>query len=33
MTKFLEDLDKELDNRFAHQDEMLGNMSRFVGKF
>ena len=33
MKKFLGDLDTELDNRFKHQDEMLSNMSRFVGKF
>ena len=29
----MEDLEKELVNRFDHQNEMLGNMSRFVGKF
>ena len=29
----MDDLEVNLDNRFKHQDEMLGNMSRFVGKF
>ena len=30
---FLTDLETELDNRFAHQDSLLGNMSTLVGKF
>lgn len=30
---FLTDLERELTNRFEHQDNMLNNMSRFVGKF
>lgn len=32
-SKFMDDLDKEMDNRFGHQEETLNNMSRFVGKF
>ena len=31
--KFMEDLEKEMENRFEHQNHMLENMSRFVGKF
>jgi hypothetical protein len=31
--KFMDDLEKEMDNRFAHQNHMLDNMSKFVGKF
>ena len=31
--QFLGDLDTELDNRFKHQDAILGNMSTLVGKF
>ena len=31
--KFMDDLEKEMDNRFTHQNHMLDNMSRFVGKF
>jgi len=31
--KFIGDMEKELDNRFEHQDKMLDNMMRFVGKF
>ena len=31
--KFMEDLEKELENRFEHQNNVLNNMSRFVGKF
>jgi hypothetical protein len=29
----MDDLDKEMDNRFNHQNNILDNMSRFVGKF
>lgn len=29
----MEDLEKEMDNRFEHQNKILDNMSRFVGKF
>lgn len=32
-TKFMADLEKEMDNRFDHQNKILDNMSRFVGKF
>ena len=32
-TTFLTDMEQELDNRFKHQDEILGNMSTLVGKF
>ena len=31
--RFMDDLEKEMDNRFAHQNHMLDNMSKFVGKF
>eukprot|EP00347_Sterkiella_histriomuscorum_P003683 403363344 len=31
--KFMDDLEKEMDSRFDHQNNMLDNMSRFVGKF
>mmetsp|Transcript_12998 Transcript_12998/g.9402 ORF Transcript_12998/g.9402 Transcript_12998/m.9402 type:complete len:89 (+) Transcript_12998:499-765(+) len=31
--KFMDDLEESMHNRFKHQDEMLANMSRFVGKF
>ena len=30
---FMSDLEIELDNRFNHQDQMLGNMSTLVGRF
>ena len=30
---FMSDLETELDNRFKHQDSILGNMSTLVGKF
>ena len=30
---FMSDLETELDNRFNHQDSILGNMSTLVGKF
>ena len=30
---FLTDLEIELDNRFKHQDKILGNMSTLVGRF
>ena len=32
-SNFLGDLETELDNRFSHQDRVLGNMSTLVGKF
>lgn len=32
-TTFMTDLETELDNRFAHQDAILGDMSTLVGKF
>jgi hypothetical protein len=32
-TEYLGDLETELDNRFKHQDDILGNMSTLVGKF
>lgn len=32
-TAFMSDLEKELDNRFKHQDNILDNMSTLVGKF
>ena len=31
--KFMEDLEKEMNSRFDHQNNMLNNMSKFVGKF
>lgn len=31
--KFMTDLEQEMENRFAHQNSMLDNMSKFVGKF
>ena len=31
--KFMDDLEKEMDNRFEHQNSILDNMSMFVGKF
>jgi len=31
--KFMEDLESEMDSRFAHQDKLLGNMSQFVTRF
>lgn len=31
--KFMSDLETEMENRFAHQNQILDNMSRFVGKF
>lgn len=31
--KFMEDLDTEMDNRFNHQDKLLGNMSTFLTRF
>jgi len=30
---FMTDLEQELENRFSHQDSILGNMSTLVGKF
>ena len=30
---FMTDLETELDNRFEHQDAVLGDMSTLVGKF
>jgi len=29
----MDDLEKEMNSRFNHQNSMLDNMSRFVGKF
>jgi hypothetical protein len=29
----MDDLEKNMHNRFTHQENMLDNMSRFVGKF
>ena len=31
--KFLDDLEKEMHSRFEHQNNILDNMSRYVGKF
>jgi len=31
--KFMDDLDQEMTSRFNHQNTILDNMSRFVGKF
>lgn len=31
--KFMDDLEKEMTSRFDHQNHMLDNMSKFVGKF
>ena len=31
--KFMGDLETEMDNRFNHQDKLLGNMSQFVTRF
>ena len=30
---FMNDLESEMGNRFAHQDKLLGNMSQFVTRF
>ena len=30
---FMDDLDSEMNNRFNHQDKLLGNMSQFVTRF
>lgn len=30
---FMDDLEKEMVSRFDHQNNMLDNMSKFVGKF
>ena len=30
---FMDDLEGEMSNRFAHQDKVLGNMSQFVSRF
>ena len=30
---FMEDLESEMSNRFAHQDKLLQNMSQFVTRF
>ena len=30
---FMNDLDSEMNNRFNHQDKLLGNMSQFVTRF
>jgi DNA-directed RNA polymerase subunit F len=31
--KFMDDLNQEMTSRFDHQNTILDNMSRFVGKF
>ena len=31
--RFMDDLESEMSNRFAHQDKLLGNMSQFVTRF
>lgn len=31
--EFMDDLEGEMDNRFSHQDKLLGNMSQFVTRF
>ena len=31
--KFMDDLEREMSSRFDHQNEILNNMQRFVGKF
>ena len=31
--KFMDDLEREMGSRFDHQNEILNNMQRFVGKF
>ena len=31
--KFMDDLEIEMDNRFEHQNKILDNMGKFVGKF
>ena len=31
--KFMSDLEGEMSNRFEHQDNLIGNMSQFVGRF
>ena len=31
--KFMGDLETEMDNRFNHQDKLLGNMSQFITRF
>jgi len=31
--RFMNDLEKEMQSRFDHQNKILDNMSRFVGKF
>lgn len=31
--EFLVNLESEIDNRFQHQENVLDNMSRFIGKF
>ena len=31
--KFMTDLENEMTSRFNHQNTILDNMSRFVGKF
>ena len=31
--KFMGDLETEMDNRFAHQDKLLGNMGQFITRF
>ncbi len=29
----MDDLEREMDSRFTHQNQILDNMQRFVGKF
>lgn len=31
--RLMDDLEGEMNNRFEHQDKLLGNMSQFVGRF
>jgi len=31
--RFMDDLESEMDNRFQHQDKLLGNMSQFITRF
>lgn len=31
--KFMDDLEQEMNSRFEHQNNILDNMSKFVGKF
>lgn len=31
--RFMDDLEGEMDNRFKHQEKLLGNMSQFITRF